>query len=83
MIVKKTQVVPALSSSETFTEFQSSLGTKRAFCSVCGSSLIWFTDDIPDELIIFVGTIDEMVLIGKVYEDTVRETEHGKEFKRE
>lgn len=82
MIVKKIQVGPALSSFETFTEFQSSPGTKRAFCSVCGSSLAWFTDDMPDELIIFVGTIDEMVLMGKVHEDTVRETEHGKEFKR-
>lgn len=38
---------------------------------------------MPDDVILFVGTIDETFLMGKVREDTVKENEHGKEFERE
>lgn len=37
---------------------------------------------MPDEVVVFVGTLDEEYLMGKVIEETARETEHGKEFER-
>jgi len=37
---------------------------------------------MPDDLIILVGTIDEEVLMGQVREDTVKESEHGRDFER-
>lgn len=37
---------------------------------------------MPDDVIIFVGTIDEEFLMGKEITDTIKETEYGKEFKR-
>jgi len=83
LIIKRTQLSPGLSTFDTFTEYQSSPGTKRGFCSKCGSSLAWFTDEMPEDMVIFVGTIDEEFLLGKVLEETVKEDKHGKKFERQ
>jgi len=37
---------------------------------------------MPNELISFVSIINKIVLIGKVYKDTVRKTKYEKKFKR-
>lgn len=37
---------------------------------------------MPDDMVVFVGTIDEEFLMGKVLEETVKEDEHGKKFER-
>lgn len=81
LVIKRTQVSPDWKTFQTFAEHQSSPGITRCFCSKCGSSVAWFSDDLPEDLIIFVGTIDEEFLMGKVLEDTIKDTEHGKEFK--
>lgn len=39
---------------------------------------MWFTDDIPVDLLIFVGTVDKEVLTDKVHEGTLKEAGHGK-----
>lgn len=80
--ISKTQLAPAIPSFETFTDPQSCTGTQPIFCSLCESSLVWFTDDMPVALLIFVGTVDEEVLADKVHEGTLKEAGHGKEFKR-
>lgn len=82
LVVEKTQISPDWDTFESFAQYESSPGTKRAFCSKCGSSLAWFNHDMPKDVIIFVGTIDEQFLMGKVLEGTVKETEHGKHFER-
>ncbi|KAL8912446.1 MAG: hypothetical protein Q9171_002539 [Xanthocarpia ochracea] len=47
-----------------YKEFSSSKGVYRSFCSSCGSSLTWRSDEIADEIAILSGTIDEKWLIG-------------------
>lgn len=83
LIVKKSQLTPDLTSFATFTQYESSPGTRRAFCSKCGGGVAWFNDYIPDDVIIFVGTIDEEHLLGQVIESSIKEDEHGSTFNRE
>ncbi|MCJ1345123.1 hypothetical protein MMC31_003328, partial [Peltigera leucophlebia] len=47
-----------------FKEYSSSATCYRGFCSNCGGSLTWRTDDRPDEVEIFTGSVDEECLIG-------------------
>ena len=51
-------------STAPFKEFSSSPQGRRGFCTECGSSLTWRTEDNPGEVEILVGTIDEVFLIG-------------------
>lgn len=83
LIVKKSQVTPLFESFSTFTLYDSSPGTQRAFCSKCGGGVAWFNEYIPEDVIIFVGTIDEEYLLGKPIENTIKEDEHGSTFERE
>lgn len=47
-----------------FQEFSSSAQGRRGFCTKCGSALTWRNVEQPEELELFVGTIDEIFLIG-------------------
>ncbi|KAF2469337.1 uncharacterized protein BDR25DRAFT_288853 [Lindgomyces ingoldianus] len=47
----------------TYTEFQSSSNRFRGFCSKCGSSLIWRSQDNPKTLDLFLGTVDQKWLV--------------------
>ncbi|MET0335844.1 MAG: GFA family protein [Rhizobacter sp.] len=49
------------SGAELVTEFESSPGKKRAFCSRCGSPLYSRRDEIPDVLRLRAGLVDEPV----------------------
>lgn len=82
LIVKKAQISPDLEALDILSKYDSSAGCSRAFCTKCGSSIAWFKDELPEDLIIFVGSIDEEFLLGKVLEGTIKETEHGTEFQR-
>lgn len=59
---------PSPSNSQTaaapFKEFSSSHRGRRGFCAECGSALTWRAVDQPEEVELFVGTIDEVFLIG-------------------
>lgn len=59
-------VEPALDSNPTYKFFQSTEKGGRGFCSTCGSSLTFrfLADD--ESIEIFVGTIDEDVLAGRI-----------------
>ncbi|KAL8836516.1 MAG: hypothetical protein Q9205_000226 [Flavoplaca limonia] len=46
------------------TEFSSSKGVYRSFCSSCGCSFTWRSEATPDEIEILIGSIDEKWLIG-------------------
>ncbi|KAL9020420.1 MAG: hypothetical protein Q9185_002295 [Variospora sp. 1 TL-2023] len=50
--------------AEPFKEFSSSKGVYRGFCSACGAAFTWRSEEISDEMELFVGTIDEKWLIG-------------------
>lgn len=47
-----------------FKEFSSSPQGRRGFCTECGSTLTWRDERRPEEVELFVGTIDEVFLIG-------------------
>ncbi|KAI9886866.1 MAG: hypothetical protein M1823_001302 [Watsoniomyces obsoletus] len=57
------------SSSETETttyrEYNSSPGCYRGFCNQCGSSLTWRSDGEPENIEIFVGSLDQQSLMGE------------------
>lgn len=82
IVIKPTQIVPALSSFQTFTEYSSSPRRHRGFCSRCGSSLIWRSEDITDTLDLYLGTIDEKWLVGERVEGSERNTSYGIQFER-
>ncbi|KAL8975431.1 MAG: hypothetical protein Q9197_000329 [Variospora fuerteventurae] len=50
--------------AEPYKEFSSSKGVYRGFCSACGTAYTWRSEERPDEIELFVGTIDEKWLIG-------------------
>ncbi|OQE24675.1 hypothetical protein PENSTE_c007G03260 [Penicillium steckii] len=82
IVIKPTQIVPALSSFQTYTEYSSSPRRHRGFCSRCGSSLIWRSEDITDTLDLYLGTIDEKWLVGERVEGSERNTSYGIQFER-
>lgn len=47
-----------------FKEYSSSAHGRRGFCSECGSALTWRDERNVEEVELFVGTIDEVFLIG-------------------
>lgn len=51
------------------------------FCASCGSSLVWFTNAMPVDLIVSVGTIEEEMLFGKSQQGTIKKTKQGHKFK--
>lgn len=65
LVVPPAQLVPPLESQESYTEFESSPRRFRGFCSKCGSSLIWRSDDDKQTLDLFLGTLDEKWLVKK------------------
>ncbi|OJJ51754.1 hypothetical protein ASPZODRAFT_462982 [Penicilliopsis zonata CBS 506.65] len=77
LTVSLSQVSPALPSFPAYKEFPSSPGCLRGFCSDCGSSLVWKTEKTPDELALFIGTLDEKWLIGEKGAGTEKPMEHG------
>ncbi|KAJ3157841.1 hypothetical protein HDU89_000220 [Geranomyces variabilis] len=44
--------------ADLLTEFESTLGKKRAFCRMCGTAMYSRRDDSPKVLRVRVGTID-------------------------
>ncbi|KAI4144640.1 MAG: hypothetical protein LQ341_002605 [Variospora aurantia] len=53
-----------IAAAEPYKEFSSSKGVYRGFCSACGTSYTWRSEERPDVIELFVGTIDEKWLIG-------------------
>jgi len=51
------------------------------FCASCGSSLVWFTNAMPVDLIVSVGTIEEEMLFGKSQQGTIKKPWQGHNFK--
>ncbi|KAJ5112868.1 hypothetical protein N7456_001402 [Penicillium angulare] len=77
IVISPTQIIPPLSSFQTFTEYSSSPRRHRGFCSRCGSSLIWRSEDKTDTLDLYLGTIDEKWLVGDRVEGSETTTPHG------
>ena len=48
-----------LSGEELIRPYQSSPGVVRSFCSECGSALTFLYDELPGEIFITLGVIDE------------------------
>ncbi|KAJ6260345.1 hypothetical protein Dda_4571 [Drechslerella dactyloides] len=48
----------------SFREYSSSPGVFRGFCQSCGSTLSWRNVSTPTEIDLYVGTLDESVLVG-------------------
>ncbi|KAI9849307.1 MAG: hypothetical protein M1837_004767 [Sclerophora amabilis] len=68
--VKESQIdwsgATASSASQTpFTEYNSSPGCFRGFCSTCGSTLFWRSDDEKPSIEVCTGTVDEKWLLGE------------------
>ncbi|KAF4152393.1 hypothetical protein CNMCM6936_002974 [Aspergillus lentulus] len=59
------QISPAISTSPTYAEYRSSENCLRGFCSKCGSSLLWRNEERPEEIDLFLGTVDEEWLVGE------------------
>ncbi len=76
-------IEPKLSSWPATKQYQSSATASRSFCGECGSSLTYNTSEEPDNTEIWLGTIDEEVLLGKKVPGSERKTERGIEVKRE
>lgn len=55
---------PSITPPSPFKEFSSSAKGRRGFCAECGTALSWRADDLPEELEILTGTVDEAFLIG-------------------
>lgn len=82
IIISPTQIVPPLSSFQTYTEYKSSPRHHRGFCGQCGSPLIWRSDDKTDTLDLYLGTIDERWLVGERVEGSEKTTIHGIKVER-
>lgn len=63
-----------------YTEYESSPGCFRGFCSRCGSSIVWRSNDEKDNIDIFLGTVDERWLVGEKGQDGRRIGGFGKEL---
>ncbi|KAK1141017.1 hypothetical protein N8T08_009674 [Aspergillus melleus] len=78
-----TQLSPRhLSTFDTYKEYRSSETCLRGFCSACGSSLSFRSEDAPDKIYILLGTLDEEVLVGEKVAGSGRETEFGVVWER-
>ncbi|KAI9042840.1 GFA family protein [Aspergillus affinis] len=78
-----TQVTPHdLSTFETYKEYRSSEKCLRGFCFACGSSLIFRSEEEPNRIHIFLGTVDEEALVGEKVAGSDRETEFGVVWER-
>lgn len=62
----------------TLSEYNSSGTATRGFCKKCGSPLFWRDSCLPDEIEIFLGSVDKKFLVGKQGEELCRPT--GGEF---
>lgn len=63
-----------------YTEYESSPRRFRGFCSRCGSSILWRSEDDKDEFDLFLGTVDERWLVGEKGHDGRRIGGFGKEL---
>lgn len=59
------QISPDLSTYPMYKEYRSSETCLRGFCLHCGSSLLWRTEADPDEVDVFLGTVDEKWLVAQ------------------
>lgn len=57
------QITPDLSTYPSYKEYRSSEACLRGFCNQCGSSLLWRTEENPDQIDVFLGTVDEKWLV--------------------
>ena len=65
LIIPPAQLQPALTSSPTYEEYESSPKRFRGFCKKCGSSLIWRSDEDGSTWDVFIGTLDEKWLVSE------------------
>jgi hypothetical protein len=65
IVVGPKQIRPKLSTFATYAEYESSPRRYRGFCSRCGSSLIWRSDDKMETWDLFLGCVDEEWLVEK------------------
>jgi hypothetical protein len=49
-----------------FKTYESSPGVKRGFCSNCGSSMMWYSETLPDQVDICLGTVKQLEDAGLV-----------------
>ncbi|KAF2179378.1 hypothetical protein K469DRAFT_674200 [Zopfia rhizophila CBS 207.26] len=64
IVVRPSQLTPyPFTKFLTYTEYESSRNRFRGFCTKCGSSLIWRSDDQKETLDLFLGTVDEKWLV--------------------
>jgi hypothetical protein len=63
-----------------YTEYESSPGNFRGFCSRCGSSILWRSQDSKEDFDLFLGTVDERWLVGEKGQDGRRVGGFGKEL---
>lgn len=63
--VPVSSISPPLSSSTTFKKYRSSSKGERGFCTECGSSINFQYLEGPESTELYLGTIDEDVLLGK------------------
>ncbi|KAH8424754.1 GFA family protein [Aspergillus melleus] len=78
-----TQLTPRdLSTFQTYREYRSSEKCLRGFCSTCGSSLIFRSEETPDRICFFLGTVDEEALVGERVAGSDRKTEFGVVWER-
>lgn len=82
-IILKPHQLSDITKAPTYSEYQSSEGGFRSFCSNCGSGLTWRISFVPDMIIVFLGTIDEQFLIGNKIEGSEEQTENGLIVKRD
>jgi hypothetical protein len=75
-------IEPPLSSWPSYKRYKSSNVGHRTFCSNCGSSITWEREG-SQKTCVWVGTLDEDVLIGKLVPGSAKKTEHGTERKLE
>ncbi|MCJ1465394.1 hypothetical protein MMC07_004012 [Pseudocyphellaria aurata] len=55
---------PSATPLSPFKEFLSSAKARRGFCAECGTALSWRHVEVPEEIEILTGSVDEAFLIG-------------------
>lgn len=63
IIVQPSQITPPFEEFASYREYTSSARRHRGFCSTCGSSLLWRSDDYTRTVDLFIGTLDENWLV--------------------
>src|ERR1700753_1201424 len=63
LVVSPEQFQPSLNTFPAYKEYLSSPGRYRGFCSECGSSLIWRSEDDTRTFDLYLGTVDEEWLV--------------------